>query len=152
MQTRRKHTIDLSGHMAECEANYARLMQLLPDFDQENLREFNVQMPAGHVARFQIAITERCKYTTMLQLSQLDGTHNGAQAPQFSLRAYHDACMAEVIAYHRQRPNHSHYDYPNKAMFQRDEKTQINRLLGEWLCYCLSHGYSTDMPVCELSP
>lgn len=146
----RRHRVDLAGLMALCEINYARLMQLLPDFDHLDLREFDIALPAGQRSRLQIHITERCKYTTMLELKQLESPLSAqidwAPAPQFSLRAYHDARMVEVIGSQRQRPRRASYAYPNDAMFQRDEKTQLNLLLGEWLSHCLSHGHSVELP------
>jgi uncharacterized protein YqiB (DUF1249 family) len=39
------------------------------------------------------------------------------------------------------------YQYPNASMYQRDEKAQQNRYLGEWLSLCLSHGHSLDNPL-----
>jgi uncharacterized protein len=140
--------------MSECEANYVRIMQLLPDMSCIDVREFGIELVGSMSGRFKIRVTERCKYTTMLDVSQLpsidnEGTH--PLNPCFSLRVYHDARMAEVVAYNRHRHLRSSYDYPNNNMYQRDEKAQLNSFLGEWLSHCLKHGYVLENPAALLS-
>lgn len=141
------YTIDLAGHMAECEANYARIMQLLPDMATIDRRLFGVELSGGQPVQIRIDITERCKYTTMLAISQLPSDHSKrpwSTAAGFSLRVYHDAQMAEVVCYDARRALHASYEYPNETMFQRDEKAQLNIFLGEWLSHCLKYGYVLD--------
>jgi uncharacterized protein YqiB (DUF1249 family) len=160
---KKKHTFDLSAQMAECEANYARIMQLLPDMDTVDQREFGVELPSGQSVLFRIDVIERCKYTTMVDIYQhvasssisSDELPPWAVAPSFSLRIYHDARMAEVTAYDRQQAMRSSYDYPNAKMYQRDEKTQLNSFLGEWLKHCLKYGHGLedlgDSAMCRVS-
>jgi uncharacterized protein YqiB (DUF1249 family) len=62
---------------------------------------------------------------------------------------YHDARMAEVVTFAHLRRVFPHYDYPNPAMHQPDEKAQWNRFLGEWLSHCLRHGVPLDRPLSE---
>ena len=149
---KKKYSIDLAGQMAECEANYARIMQLLPDMDSKDSREFGVKMPGNLPARLQIVVTERCPYTTMLDVYQEGVTGSAvlpgrkSDTPLFSLRIYHDARMAEVIAYSCHRQIRPRYDYPNDKMYQRDEKAQLNAFLGEWLSHCLQYGHALDDP------
>lgn len=143
---KQRYKLDLAGQMAECEANYARLMKLLPDMDSVDQCRFAVGQADGHSAQFCIEVKERCKYTTMLELSQYSRSSSWIGAPAFSLRVYHDAQMAEVTAFqgrHRLQPI---YTYPNQLMFQADEKSQLNTFLGEWLSYCLKYGHAVDMP------
>ena len=141
---RKKHTIDLSAQMAECEANYARIMRLLPDLESVDQREFGVEQADGQSVLFRIDVTERCKYTTMVDIYQQTASQPWAPAPSFSLRIYHDARMAEVTAYDQQQAMRASYDYPNANMFQRDEKTQLNTFLGEWLRHCLTYGHALE--------
>ena len=145
----KKYTIDLAGQMAECEANYARIMQLLPDMDTVDSRAFGVERASGQQLRCRIEITERCKYTTMLDICEqpLAGDLlSWSSTPRFSLRVYHDARMAEVIGFDRHHHFRASYDYPNNNMYQRDEKTQLNTFLGEWLSHCLEYGHVLDDP------
>ena len=149
---KQRYSIDLAAQMAECEANYARIMQLLPDMENIDSREFGVEMPGLSSSRLHIEVTERCKYTTMLDVRQralppgrqLPG--GVTEAPWFSLRIYHDARMAEVVAFNRHRRIRPRYDYPNDGMYQRDEKAQLNKFLGEWLSHCLKYGHVLDDP------
>jgi hypothetical protein len=143
---KRKYKLDLAGQMAECEANYARLMKLLPDMSAVDQWLFAVKQADGCSAQFCIAIKERCKYTTMLEVRQSSPVSSWTGAPDFSLRVYHDAQMAEVTAFrgfHRLQPI---YQYPNQRMLHSDEKAQLNTFLGEWLSYCLKYGHTIDMP------
>lgn len=150
-----KYSTDLASQMAECEANYARIMQLLPDMQTIDCREFGVEMPGNSPARLSFTVTERCKYTTMLDIEQkvsYISTLSGSldDIASFSLRIYHDARMAEVVACNRHRPIRPRYDYPNDKMYHRDEKAQLNQFLGEWLSHCLKFGHALENPVAEM--
>ena len=48
--------------------------------------------------------------------------------------------MAEVSAFQGNHRLRSEYGYPNKQMFQRDEKSQLNQLLADWLTMSLRYG------------
>lgn len=144
---KKQYTVDLAGQMAQCEANYARIMQLLPDMATIDQRLFGVELSDGQLAQIRIDITERCKYTTMVDISQLPSEQKiqpWDTAPRFSLRVYHDAQMAEVVSFDARRALYASYEYPNKNMFQRDEKAQLNLFLGEWLSHCLKYGHALD--------
>ena len=56
------------------------------------------------------------------------------------VRAYHDAGMLEVGAFQSQSRIQARYSYPNKQMFQQDEKLQQNEFLGDWLAHCQANG------------
>ena len=150
-----KYVVDLAGQMAECEANYARIMKLLPNMAEVSSREFGVGLVDGNMVRLRITVKERCKYTTILEISQLHPAMQWSGEPQFHLRVYHDAQMAEVTAFQGHRHVRPCYDYPNDDMFHCDEKAQLNAFLGEWLSHCLQYGYALGQPVedgfCELS-
>lgn len=142
-----KYQVDLIGQQAECEANFLRVLKLMPDLDSVDQRDFAVSLASGQTVRLRLLVTERCRYTTMIELHQLQGTHAWSPRAQFDLRLYHDARMVEVVSYRRQRAVEGRYDYPNQRMFQRDEKSQLNSFLGEWLSHCLHHGYAVDATV-----
>lgn len=142
-----RYSVDLVSQQAECEANFLRLMKLMPDLDETNERLFAVTLAGQIPIRIQLQVTERCPYTTMIELQQLQGVNPWTPRAQFCLRVYHDAKMVEVESYRRQKPREGRYEYPNGRMFHRDEKAQINSFLGEWLSHCLQHGYE----VCSAS-
>ncbi len=134
-----KYRVNLAALHATCESNYARLMQLFPDYESANSREFKLR----DGARVCIEVTERCRYTTLLRIHQTGSTSQWLQAPQFELRAYHDARMVEVTSFQALRRAAARYDYPNSGMHARDEKSQQNLFLAEWLSHCLEQGSST---------
>ena len=147
--TKKKYRINLAGQQAECELNYARLMRLLPRLSTVDLHEFGVELAGRPSLQLRLEVKERCKYTTMLDVSQrsLDGVDQALPwvvNPTFSLRIYHDAKMAEVISFDRHHRLQAKYDYPNDKMYQADEKAQLNQFLGEWLSHCIQYGHALE--------
>ncbi|MEO0442849.1 MAG: DUF1249 domain-containing protein [Pseudomonadota bacterium] len=66
--------------------------------------------------------------------------HNSTNHYSIDVRLYHDATLAEVIAWQGQRRFQPRHEYPNPQMYQRDEKAQLNTFLGELLSFCLEKG------------
>ncbi|MFT6389271.1 MAG: hypothetical protein ACJAUP_002661 [Cellvibrionaceae bacterium] len=62
----------------------------------------------------------------------------------FEVRLYHDATVAEVIAWEGRSRFKARHDYPNPRMYHSDEKAQLNRFLGELLELCLTQGRVLD--------
>jgi uncharacterized protein YqiB (DUF1249 family) len=163
MAVNRKYSVDLAGHMAECEANYARIMQLYPDMASVDWRELGIELAATALTRFTLLVTQRGKYTTELSIRPRPAAPNSAGPdsscegepvpawPYFLLRIYHDAQMAEVIACNQYQRVQPRYDYPNNNMYHPDEKAQWNRFLGEWLSHCLHYGCVLDSPIFAVS-
>ena len=145
-ETHKKYSIDLAGQMAACEMNYARLMRLLPELMDHNQEQFAVEL-VGESIIVQVDVTERCIYTTMLEIRQAsEDTLKWVTAPCFSLRVYHDVQMTEVISFNNHRLLRPKYQYPNENMYQQDEKAQLNAFLGEWLKHCLRYGQALTAP------
>jgi uncharacterized protein YqiB (DUF1249 family) len=125
-----RYQIDLNGHLADCEMNFRRLQKLLPS-----------SAAAGDCLRFGVAsdaievLVKECALFADMP------------APTLHVRIYHDANLAEVMGASGLRPPRPRYSYPNAGMYQRDEKAQQNRYLGEWLSLCLSLGRSLDNPL-----
>ena len=148
---RRRYNIDLGAHIAECEANYARVMRLLPDLPDTDRRTFSVRFGESEPkVRFEVA--QRCPYTTVVQIVQDPHAACGENVPglaetRLAIRIYHDAKAAEVIEYQNERGFHAVYEYPNARMRHPDEKAQVNRFLGEFLGVCLEHGVSIEQPI-----
>ena len=118
-----------------CEANYARMMRLYPDYEGCNARELIVGS-----ARVRIEVMERARYTTIFQLNQWHAGSRWLGRLRVELRAYHDASMAEVGMFQAHRRIAARYSYPNARMYQQDEKLQQNRFLADWLEHCLANG------------
>lgn len=132
---RRAFRVDLAELHALCEANYARLLRLFPDYEQANSREFAVG-----TARVRLEVVERCRYTTIFHLHQQHAEERWLGSLRIEVRAYHDAGMLEVGMFQSHRRIAVRYQYPNAQMFQQDEKAQQNRFLADWLEHCLHNG------------
>lgn len=137
---RGSYAVDLAGMHATCEGNYARLLQLFPDYETANSREFVLR----DGLRVRLDVEERCRYTTFITVCQQGVGSPWLIAPRFDLRAYHDARMVEVSSFQHQRRIAARYDYPNEKMFARDEKVQQNQFLADWLAHCLQEGRSSE--------
>lgn len=134
---------DLVADMAECDANYIRLRKLFPDMDAQESRQFGIHTKTREGAKVVIRIEERCPFTTMVSVDvSSEEDQPLIRWPYLELRVYHDVRSAEVARFERHRNFRYRYSTPNENMFQPDEKSQINKYLGELLNYCLEHGYS----------
>lgn len=141
---KRKYVPDLTRQMSTCEANYARILKLMPDLDSCDQRQYQVSWPE-HQAHLRLEVEERFKYTSTLLISHSYGEGSPwLEMPGLVVRLYHDAGMAEVICMQRRKQLFGSYPYPNRAMHHPDEKVQLNEYLGEWLTECLTHGHSTE--------
>lgn len=141
----RQYSVDLGSHMAECDANYHRLVRLFPDLRDSDSKDFRLHLP-NFEADVVFTVRDKGPYTTVLDMT-VRSEHKWmgmATMPEMSIRIYHDAQSAEVIAYQNQRRFHGKYEYPNTRMRQRDEKVQLNRFLGEFLNLCFERGASSD--------
>ncbi len=150
-----RYKVDLPLQMAECETNYVRLIKLLTHNQQDKTGdphdEFRFMVTRGEQHWLHLlCITERSPYTTTLELSRtaLGVSSNWLAMPKLTLRMYHDAKLAEVLAWEGHKRLRPRYEYPNQSMYQSDEKYQLNRFLGEWLTVCLEHGHSLDAAFC----
>ncbi|WP_160488945.1 DUF1249 domain-containing protein [Pseudomonas sp. 8AS] len=138
---RERYRVDLVELQAACEANYARLLRLLPDM-RDGQGERRVALSQGDLLLgvLVLQVLEACPYTTTLSVSQ-EHSLPWLPVPRLEVRVYHDARMAEVVSAENARRFRSIYSYPNAAMHQPDEKTQLNLFLGEWLSHCLACGH-----------
>lgn len=144
-----RYKVDLSRYMADCDANYVRLMKLFPDITEGNERKVGLHHDGNHVVRLQVL--EQTPYTTLVRLDQEGGEDDSGQdlslwlrLPVLTLRLYHDAEVVEVVSCEGSRRAYPRYEYPNERMYHQDEKAQWNQFLAEWLAYCLKHGYDAE--------
>lgn len=131
----RKYVPHLSSMQAVCASNYASLLCLLPDCDEQDLTyKFEINKKLS----YQIKILESSRYTSGVELRQLMGGP-AYMTPEMHVRLYHDARMAEVIKFQHIGALQASYQYPNLKMHQKNEKEMVNRFLSEWLKFCLQH-------------
>lgn len=137
MRLKKRYIPDLVQMAAVCEANYIRLLKLMPS-EQQN---YSFSLSAGKQSiTVTLNITEEHPYTTMLSVCQQGIQSQWLQPQSMEVRMYHDANMAEVLSYQQQEQIKGSYDYPNKQMRSPDEKMQLNLFLAQWLGHCLEHG------------
>ena len=104
---RKNYSVDLPGHMAECDANYRRLLRLFPGLRDSSDHTFTLALPEHHTQVI-FKVLERGPYTTLLEIDlggpQRDAAAGGSEwlsriaAPRLSVRIYHDAQSAEVVS------------------------------------------------------
>ena len=142
---RDRYRVDLAGLQSACEANYARLLRLLPDMrDTPAARRIAMTQGDQMLGVLTLEVLLTCPYTTTLRVRQ-EHSLPWLPVPQLEVRVYHDARMAEVIGAQSARRFRSIYPYPNAAMHQPDEKAQLNLFLGEWLSHCLALGHEYEV-------
>ncbi len=137
-----RYKMDLIDLHSICEANYARLMRLFPDYEQSNER----RIEAG-AARLCLTVRERCRYTTMLALRHTTPLTGKLGVVELELRLYHDARMAEVVGFQAHTRVKGRYQYPNQYMYARDEKRQQNSYIADLLAFCLAEGREPQVPL-----
>jgi uncharacterized protein YqiB (DUF1249 family) len=134
-----------------CERNYAQLRFFLPGAvaahhaSDEGARLMTAGdskvIQINEYEGYRIKLLELCKFTTTIKIEHVSDTALGWMRPQFEVRLYHDARLAEVVSCQQVRRFKAVYDYPNLEMMQPDEKRQINLLLRDWLMLCQRQGY-----------
>lgn len=137
-----RYRVDLPTYHADCDANYLRLCKLMPELASNH--SWSYQIPSGTL---EVAVVERSRYTTEVSLQTSlqdsgDKNSNWLAPPPITVRLYHDARMAEVVAVDGQGPvggDGLNFSYPNPAMHNEDERQQVNRFLSEWLAHCLAN-------------
>lgn len=134
--------------LAQAEANHALLLQLMPAMREVPASRFVVTAASGQASEITLTVRERGPFTTVLDIVETKATDGWVMPMSASVRLSHDARVAEVVAFHRQRRLQARYPYPNPDMLQPDEKLQVNRLLGEWLQHCLRWGCAAEPVPC----
>jgi uncharacterized protein YqiB (DUF1249 family) len=150
LRDQQRYSPSLDQMIGQCTVNYVQLLKLFP-----NIRD----LAKGDIIRFHLSalnqaivtctITEAAPYTTFLTFSQEVLSDQPLVDPlqlRINVRLYHDAQLAEVVDAEQKSVLPGRFSYPNRRMYQVDEKAQCNRFLGEWLAYCRQHGLACDQP------
>ncbi|MGX5221052.1 DUF1249 domain-containing protein [Pseudomonas segetis] len=144
---RDRYRVDLVELQTACEANYARLMRLLPAMREEpSARRVAVSQGEKLLGVLALDVLENCPYTSTIRVRQ-EHSLPWLPVPALEVRVYHDARMAEVVGAESSRRFRGVYPYPNADMHQPDEKTQLNLFLGEWLSHCLACGHEAELQI-----
>jgi len=126
------------------EENYQLLRALIPDMQQRGRACLGAG--AGEPG-LEVAVAEHARYTTTLRLWKRFGQQEHA-LPDLSMtvRVYHDAAVAEVLAYQGCDRIPPGYLVRGDNRYQKDEKRQINEFLNQLLHYCLNGDYLVTEP------
>ena len=139
---RKNYQPNLVSLMTLCANNYMLLLKVLAGKSAlDEKRHFFI----SDFLSYQVTVTEVTRYTSVISFEQeslrhslknIPGVVASALHPRMTIRLYHDARMAEVLATQDIRQVKPRYDYPNSQMHQQDEKQQTNQFLNEWLHLC----------------
>lgn len=138
---RRKYVPHLPSILATCENNYVCMLKLLPDCDTHDL---SYEFAVSDDLKYRIQIIDSSRYTSTIEMAQLSANTPQFLQPKMTIRLYHDAKVAEVLAAQRTSRLQAVYEYPNLNMHQRDEKFMVNVFLAEWLHFCLTQKVPTS--------
>ena len=143
LSKQRRYQPYVPDFLSLCERNYAQLRHLLPRSGQVGDA---VQIQVSAADKYLLKLQELCKFTSTIRIEHISEPLFSEQVvnwlrPQFEVRLYHDARLAEVVACQQVRQFKAVYDYPNTDMLLPDEKRQINLLLRDWLNLCSRRGY-----------
>lgn len=132
--------------MAVCDANYIRLLKLMPHFSLAASRSFTLPTVGGaaheHIAQsVDLVVVEAFRYTSTIRI-RMGAASNSAfyHPPCILVRMYHDANTAEVISFHEEWTNRVTPLPEDAPQFYPDEKEQVNMFLAEWLTLCIETG------------
>jgi uncharacterized protein YqiB (DUF1249 family) len=150
-QAKMRYKVDLKRYMADCDANYVRLLKLFPEMVQSESTDIERKVGLDHGGDhiFRLRVLEQTPYTTLISVCQRAEvecvtSNEWLRLPVLTLRLYHDAKVAEVVSCEGSRRAFPRYEYPNERMYHQDEKAQWNQFLAEWLSNCLEHGYEVE--------
>lgn len=130
---RKRYKLDFPALMSQCEANYARAMQVVKAIGAGD--DLALDVAAGRRNfRVRVRVLERSRYTTILRFEQ-EALHDALPETMMTVRLYHDMRLAEVTEAQPWRRVQARNAYPNAAMHMPDEKHQWNVFLGEWLSH-----------------
>ncbi len=120
------------------EANFRKLARVVPVL---LTLETTTTAQDTNGMQLSLRILETSKYTKTFSL-HLEHATGQPWLPglHMKIRNYYDAGVTEVLAFQHKHRLNARYGYPNRDMFQRNEKWQINQFLGEWLDHCLRMG------------
>jgi uncharacterized protein YqiB (DUF1249 family) len=120
------------------EENYLLLRRLLP-----RLRPGACFVLGGDGGALRVVVEEDTgPYTTHITLTTPFAGDGQLPPPlRLKVRIYHDARLAEVTAYQDCAHIPPRYAARQAEGFQRDERSQVNRLLHDVLQHCRRHGH-----------
>lgn len=131
------YKFNLSSYLAECDANYLRLVNLLYSRESRDWHPmvYRFQHNRGEVS---FEMSNESRYASTVSIVR--HMPQALDDVRLEVRAYHDVQCAEVLNFQGQAAHSARYDLPNEGMHTPDEKSQVNKFLGELLQWCIDKG------------
>ncbi len=130
---------DFVSLMTLYESNYVRLKQLVPDVRCVQGTQLSLM---DNDCRLSLRLEEHAAYTTTFNLTYVFATDAGECAdPDLTVRVYHDAHLAEVLACARWHRHRVLASLSNKLKSELNDRWRRNVMLNKWLEYCLDRGH-----------
>tara|TARA_X000000368_G_C22941612_1_gene672421 strand:+ start:572 stop:1027 length:456 start_codon:yes stop_codon:yes gene_type:complete len=124
------------------EKNYIKFEKLFPLLKKKN--NFKYYLPEGNeLSEVYIKIEKMSLYTSFVEIKQQSSEKEQSDfKTEMEIAIYHDIKMAEVRSLNGKKIFWMKYKYPNKNMFHKNEKIQVNEFLSEWLDFSEKQGLS----------
>ena len=137
---KRKPKTSLKDLIFLYEKNYIKIKKFYPNIRKIN--EVSFLLPKGDINyHVNLRIFYDSDFTTVLKINHSELLLNQKVAPmELEVAIYHDLKVAEVIRFNGKKLFWNNNKYPNKNMFQKDEKFQWNKLLSELLRFSKREG------------
>ena len=137
---------DFVSLMTVYESNYVRLKQMVPAL--RTLQGTHLSL-IDNDCRLALRLEEQAAYTTTFNLTYVFTTEAGEFAdPDLTVRVYHDAHLAEVLACARWHRHRILASLSNTLKREPNDRWRRNMMLNKWLEYCLDCGH--QFPVAAL--
>jgi uncharacterized protein YqiB (DUF1249 family) len=121
------------------ECSYRRLQRLAPGLrDLDGTRVSRVQGALD----LHLTVVDRQRYTSTIHLTyRFPGNEGPLLEPDLTARVYHDARLAETVAYSRRHRAHPAPCRRRGLPSELEARWEENRFLQRWLGYCLHQGH-----------
>ena len=130
---------DLAALISLYEANYRRLVRLVPDLDHF---EGSVVSRVAGTFDLYLGVLERRPYTTTLGLTYRFDTSSGpVLEPNARVCVYHDVRAVELLSCCRRSHGPRHPAIRARRMPEVDRKWNTNLFLLKWLKFCIHQGH-----------
>lgn len=136
------YKVDLSAYLLSCERNYFQLKQLSGhEFIAKESGSKKFQLNHTN-AMVYLAWRSIGKFTSEVQVisrSPIDWCR-----VDIDIRAYHDVNTLDIMRFQGHSGLWPKYPYPNKKMYQQDEKLRQQQFLTRFFTHCIEHGLSVE--------
>ena len=117
---------DLVADLAQCDANYYRLLRIFPEIDECDAKKIGFEADRYEKATVDFLVTERCPFTITLDLRiEIFPEHRIIKWPNLQFRIYKDTKSAEVISFEQHRKFEYRYPYLMRSFFNLTKNRKL---------------------------